>query len=128
MTDRPHSNWEGLPDGWTPQHGVGYVYNTLDPDNDEVTDTQRAIAEVGIALTTLLLLKNARYGNSALQPVEVFAHGLTTRQRMAVRMDDKINRLKNGLGTNGGDGEHPGIDLAGYILLDIIAEWEERRG
>lgn len=127
-TDRPYSNWEGLPNGWTPQYGVGFVNNMLDPDNPDVTPTQRAIAEVGVALTSLLLLKNQRYGNSALAPVEVFAQGISKRQRMAVRMDDKINRLKNGLGTNGGDGEHPGIDLAGYILLDIIAEWEERNG
>lgn len=131
MINRPYSNWEGLPDGWTPQLGLEEIYRCLrisldDHVGPEVTDTQHAIAEVGVALTHLLLLKNQRYGNSALAPVEVFAHGITKRQRMAVRMDDKINRLKNGLGTNGGDGEHPGIDLAGYILLDIIADWEEK--
>lgn len=125
MSDRPYSNWEGLPDGWTPQMGFEILQDALWEGEDSI---RRCIAEVGIAITSLLLVKNQRYGNSALAPVEVFAQGLTKRQRMAVRMDDKINRLKNGLGTNGGDGEHPGIDLAGYILLDIIAEWEERRG
>lgn len=93
---------------------------------DPSSETQRDIAEVGIALTSLLLYKNRRYGDSALEPVQVFAQGLSVRQRLAVRMDDKINRIANGLGTRGGDQEHPGIDLAGYILLDIIADWRER--
>lgn len=123
MSDRPYSNWEGLPAGWVPPLGLNEISKVLLSPEDS---TQRQIAEVGVALTHLLLLKNQRYGNSALAPIEVFATGLTPRQRMAVRMDDKLNRLKNGLGTSGGDGEHPGIDLAGYILLDIIADWEER--
>lgn len=125
MTNRPYSNWEGLPDGWTPQWAMDEISGLLwdDPDDDSI---RRQIAEVGLALTHLLILKNLRYGNSALDPVAVFAQGLSKRQRMAVRMDDKVNRLRNGLGTSGGDGEHPGIDLAGYILLDIIAEWDER--
>lgn len=126
MTERPYSNWEGLPDGWTPRLAMDEISGLLwdDADADSI---QRQIAEVGLALTHLLILKNRRYGNSALEPVEIFARGLTKRQRMAVRMDDKVNRLRNGLGTNGGDGEHPGIDLAGYILLDVIADWDERR-
>lgn len=133
MTDRPYSNWEGLPFGWTPQSGLETLRDVLNRScaGDRIpqepnADTRRAIVEVGLAITALLLYKNERYGNSALAPIEVFAQGLTPRQRMAVRMDDKLNRLKNGLGTKGGDGEHPGIDLAGYLLLDIIAEWEER--
>jgi hypothetical protein len=92
---------------------------------DAPSETQREIAEVGTALTCLLLYKNRRYGDSALAPMSVFAQDLTTRQRLAVRMDDKINRIARGLGTSGNDGEHPGIDLAGYLLLDIIAEWRE---
>jgi hypothetical protein len=94
---------------------------------DSPSDTQREIAEVGTALTCLLLYKNQRYGDSALEPVEVFAKNMTPRNRLAVRMDDKINRIARGLGTGGNDGEHPGVDLAGYLVLDIIAEWREQR-
>lgn len=132
MTDRPYSNWEGLPTGWTPQSGLEKFRDILnrppgfDLDPAPDAETRYAIVEVGMAITALLLYKNERYGNSALAPIDVFAQGLTPRQRMAVRMDDKLNRLKNGLGTKGGDGEHPGIDLAGYLLLDIIAEWSDR--
>ena len=121
---RPYSNWESLPEDWSPVLAMDEISKALfDPPEDS---TARQIAEVGVAMTHLLLLKNRRYGDSALEPIDVFASGLTTRQRMAVRMDDKLNRMKNGLGTDGGDGEHPGIDLVGYLLLDIIAEWKER--
>lgn len=119
---RPYSNWEGLPDLWSPVDALFDIKQTLeDADNG----TQQAIAEVGIALTHLLLLKNRRYGDSALQPLDIFARGMTPRERMAVRMDDKLNRIRNGLGSNGGDGEHPAVDLAGYLLLDVIAGWRE---
>lgn len=121
---RPYSNWEGLPSGWSLGKAVDDISHALF-DLPEDDSTQRRIAEVGIALTHLLLLKNQRYGDSVMNPTEVFATGMTKRQRMGVRMDDKLNRIAKGLGTKGGDGEHPGIDLAGYLLLDIIAEWEE---
>jgi hypothetical protein len=124
-SSRPYSDWEGLPDGWTPQQGMDLISQTLEGPYD---DTQKHIAEVGVALTTLLLLKNQRYGDSALNPIEVFTTGLSTRQRMAVRMDDKVNRLKNGLADDGGDGEYPGLDLMGYLALDVIARWKEARG
>jgi hypothetical protein len=120
---RPYSNWEGLPDGWTPQAGSQFIADVL---LESSSDTLKEIAEVGVALTSLLLYKNLRYGDSALNPVEVFAQGITPRQRLGVRMDDKINRIVNGLGTRAEDGEHPGIDLAGYLVLDIIADWRER--
>lgn len=112
---------EGLPEGWTPDAAMISVANAF-----TAWGPQRDIATVGLALTHLLLLKNQRYGNSALDPVAIFAPQLSARERMAVRMDDKLSRISRGLGTNGGDGEHPGVDLAGYLLLDIIAEYYAR--
>lgn len=123
---RPYSNWEGLPDDWSPYEAMTRLSAILEEGDQDSARYQ--LAEVGLALTDLLIRKNERYGNSALEPVEVFAKGISPRQRMAIRMDDKINRLVHGLGTSAGDGEHPGIDLAGYILLDIIAEWADRGG
>lgn len=119
---RPYSNWEGLPDLWSPVDALFDIKQTLENADNS---TQQEIAEVGIALTHLLLLKNRRYGDSALQPLDIFARGMSPRERMAVRMDDKLNRIRNGLGANGGDGEHPAVDLAGYLLLDVIAGWRE---
>lgn len=121
---RPYENWEGLPSNWNPRKGMEDIADIVMSDEE---CTARDIAEVGIALTCLLIYKNRRYGDSALSPMSIFAKDLTPRQRLQVRMDDKINRIANGLGTRADDSEHAGIDLAGYLVLDIIAEWRERR-
>lgn len=77
------------------------------------------------ALQQMLLEKNAAYGDSALQPTELFVKGLTPVQRMGVRMDDKISRLQRG-------SEYPGDDtlwdLAGYLILMLIARDEQETG
>lgn len=65
----------------------------------------------------LLLKKNIAYGNSALNPIRIFAKSDTVEQ-LYVRIDDKLNRLKNGkefIGDNDID------DLLGYLILLKIA-------
>ena len=65
----------------------------------------------------LLLKKNIAYGNSALNPIRIFAKSDTVEQ-LYVRIDDKLNRLKNGreyVGDNDID------DLLGYLILLKIA-------
>lgn len=114
-------DWEGLPNGFNPVAGLEYLRTQL----DSAEDTKRLIAEAGIRLSCLLLYKNHRYGNSALAPMSVFARDVTPEQRMAVRMDDKVNRIVQGMGTNGGDAEDPRVDLAGYLLLDVVRSWRE---
>jgi hypothetical protein len=71
------------------------------------------ILETCEEITELLLKKNIAYGNSALSPVRIFSKASTTEQ-LLVRIDDKLNRLKNG-------SEYPGedtiSDLIGYLIL-----------
>lgn len=112
---------EGLPKDWTPERATIAIASAFHTEG-----TQKDIATVGLAITHLLLLKNRRYGNSALDPVAIFAPNLTARERMAVRMDDKLSRISRGLGIDGGDGEHPGVDLVGYLILDIIADYYQQ--
>lgn len=104
---------DGLPVNWCPQD----AYRAIDDALMSGTGGQSHIAIVGLMLTSLLLLKNAAYGNSALAPQSVFAT-VDSRTRLAVRMDDKLNRIINGhpFGT-----ENERVDLAGYLLLDYIA-------
>ena len=83
-------------------------------------ETQKAIATQGLILTALLIMKNRNYGNSALEPMAVFARGIDAKTRMGVRMDDKINRIARGLNT--ADGEDAVRDLAGYLLLMLAGE------
>ncbi len=76
------------------------------------------ILETCEEITELLLKKNIAYGNSALSPVRIFSKASTTEQ-LLVRIDDKLNRLKNG-------SEYPGddtvMDLIGYLILLLVAK------
>lgn len=126
QSQNPYPAWEGLPEDWT----VGTALNRLADlwQNTVLSETQRDIIAFGVMLTDLVLRKNQRYGNSAIDPVSVFATGLTPRERMAVRMDDKINRIVHGQGTHADDGENPVVDLAGYLLLMLVSEHRDAKG
>jgi len=58
----------------------------------------------------VLLMKNAAYGNSALQPLRIFSRADTTEQ-IRVRIDDKLSRLARGQAA----GEDVVLDLIGYL-------------
>lgn len=83
----------------------------------ELTDAQRLIVAECDALKTLLLEKNRNYGNSALNPIGVFTPGLTAELGIRVRIDDKLNRLKQGKAA----GEDVERDLLGYLILLRVA-------
>lgn len=83
-------------------------------DEDDETPLRRAIREECAALCEFLVAKNKAYGNSAAEPVRVFAKGVSTRDQLLVRMDDKISRLARGTEYAGDDSM---LDLAGYIVL-----------
>lgn len=76
-----------------------------------------SIARVVNDILKILLEKNIAYGNSALEPIRVFSKASTIEQ-LLVRIDDKLNRLKNG-------SEYPGddtiVDLIGYLVLLKVA-------
>jgi hypothetical protein len=66
----------------------------------------------------LLIAKNQKYGNSALEPLGVFSQ-LSAKEGLLVRIDDKLNRIKNGSLQK--DDEDVINDLIGYlVLLKII--------
>jgi hypothetical protein len=66
----------------------------------------------------LLIAKNQKYGNSALEPLGVFSQ-LSAKQGLLVRIDDKLKRIKNGSLQR--DDEDVVNDLIGYlVLLKII--------
>jgi hypothetical protein len=70
------------------------------------------------SIKKLLLDKNAKYGNSALQPVRVFSKASNTEQ-LLVRIDDKLSRIKT-TGMEAPD-EDTLNDLIGYLILLKIA-------
>ena len=74
-------------------------------------------------ITEMLVAKNEKYGNSALEPLGVFSQ-LSAKDGLLVRIDDKLKRIKNG--SLDRDDEDVINDLIGYlVLLKIHAKQEE---
>ena len=62
-----------------------------------MTDTQKEIAKKIDDIKELLLYKNQKYGDSALNPCRIFSKASAVEQ-ILVRIDDKLNRIKKGAG------------------------------
>jgi hypothetical protein len=73
-------------------------------------------------LEDLLVRKNDAYGDSALDPLGVFSSA-SASSGIKIRLDDKLKRIANaGLVE---DTEDTLVDIAGYIILLIIAKENE---
>lgn len=62
----------------------------------------------------MLIEKNQKYGNSALEPLGVFSK-LSPEEGLMIRIDDKLKRIKNG--SLDKDDEDVINDLIGYLVL-----------
>ena len=87
------------------------------------SQSQADIALVCDDLRELLLNKNRKYGDSALSPVRIFSKADTIEQ-LKVRIDDKLNRLRN---AQEDEDEDVITDLIGYLVLFKVAQLQERR-
>ena len=65
----------------------------------------------------LLLEKNKRYGNSALEPLGLFFKG-NAQDSIKIRLDDKLARVKNSSELRKNDVS----DLIGYLMLLCISK------
>jgi hypothetical protein len=68
-------------------------------------------------IAEMLIKKNVSYGDSALNPMRLFAQSDSVEQ-LKVRIDDKLNRIKN---SQGYAGDNDVDDLIGYLVLLRIA-------
>lgn len=84
----------------------------------EPADVRTLIADVCDEVKALLLEKNRKYGNSALQPMRVFSRADPIEQ-INVRLDDKLSRL---LTAQADDEEDAEFDLLGYLVLKRVAK------
>lgn len=82
-----------------------------------LTDSQQKIIDKCDELKALLLEKNRKYGDSALNPVRICSKSDACEQ-ILVRIDDKLNRIKN---RQNDDDEDVFKDLAGYLILYLVA-------
>ncbi len=86
----------------------------------EQTSFETIESELDIVLVNvkkMLLEKNRRYGDSALNPLQVFCKADPIVQIHA-RMDDKLKRIKN---QQEDEDEDAHLDLLGYLILEQIA-------
>ena len=65
----------------------------------------------------MLIKKNVSYGDSALNPIRLFSSS-DNKEQLKVRIDDKLNRIKN---AQGFAGDNDIDDLIGYLILLKIA-------
>ncbi len=84
--------------------------------------TKNSIRNKCKQLEDLLLRKNEKYGNSALEPLNVFSEAGAVAG-IKVRIDDKLKRIKNAGLVDAT--EDTLIDLAGYMILLMIAKENE---
>tara|TARA_R110002012_G_scaffold224753_1_gene396732 strand:- start:167 stop:430 length:264 start_codon:yes stop_codon:yes gene_type:complete len=82
-------------------------------------DSQKRIKAVGKEVIDLLLAKNKQYGDSALNPLGIFAKG-SSEDLIRIRIDDKLNRLLQGDESIEKD-EDVVLDLIGYLVLLLIS-------
>lgn len=82
-------------------------------------DTQTHIGLICDEVKNLLIEKNKKYGDSALNPARIFSKYNAVEQ-ILVRIDDKLSRIKRGAGLLAND-EDVIMDLMGYLVLLKIA-------
>lgn len=69
----------------------------------------------------LLLEKNRKYGDSALNPIKVFSK-VDAIEALLVRIDDKLSRIKN---SQTDEDEDVIYDLIGYLILLRVKQKEQ---
>lgn len=89
---------------------------------EKLTESQKKITEVCESMKDLLLYKNQKYGDSALNPNNVFYKGDSTNS-IKIRLDDKIGRIKNCQETRINDV----ADVIGYCTLLLVSIGAEKK-
>jgi hypothetical protein len=89
----------------------------------KIAQTQIDICTVCDEIKELLLEKNKRYGDSAINPIRIFSK-CTTEEAILVRLDDKLSRLRT---QSIDEDEDVLLDLMGYLVLLKVAKMQQRR-
>ena len=69
-------------------------------------------------VANVLIDKNRKYGNAALQPKRIFSRSNLIEQ-LNVRIDDKLSRIANQQEDEDEDAE---LDLVGYLILKRVCK------
>lgn len=90
--------------------------------SETLTESQKKIVEICDSMKDLLLYKNQKYGDSALNPNNIFYKGDSTNS-IKIRLDDKIGRIKNCEETRINDV----ADVIGYCTLLLVSIGAEKK-
>lgn len=82
------------------------------------TPTQELIEQECYFIRDLLLDKNRKYGDSAVNPCRIFSRADAIEQ-INVRIDDKLSRIASAQDDDNEDAE---LDLIGYLILKRVAQ------
>jgi len=116
--------------GWTPTTTLDDIVevNLVNPkmllSKEELKNSfELNLLKATREITELLVMKNKAYGNTALNPTNIFSK-LSATEAICARLDDKIARIKN-KGINDKT-EDTVDDLIGYLLLLKMSMNEEK--
>jgi len=88
---------------------------------EDAPTTPERIRKACFKIAEMLIAKNKSYGDSALKPTGIFGKGRAI-DLIHVRIDDKLNRIKN---QPGAFGDNDVDDLIGYLILLKLAREDE---
>jgi len=72
-------------------------------------------------MARLLVAKNKRYGNSALEPMRVFSRA-DPAEGILVRLDDKLSRIKYASNEGNLLRKNDIADMIGYLILYCVKQ------
>ena len=105
-------------DSLLPQIEAQLYAQTMESPWGDLPPTQQKILEIMNAMKDLLLYKNQKYGDSAINPKKIFYKGDSTNS-ILIRLDDKIGRVMSNTE------EKPRVndvcDIIGYCTLLLIS-------
>lgn len=105
---------------------MGRKMMSNDEKNMTNIDFNNAVIEIISSLKDLLIEKNVKYGNSAMNPIYVFVDPngeVNDLTLIDVRIDDKLARIRNMVRNPNlfeKDGEDTINDLIGYLIIRKI--------
>ena len=82
---------------------------------------QNNITKTCDGLARLLVAKNQRYGNSALEPMRVFSRA-DPAEGILVRLDDKLSRIKYASNEGNLLRKNDIADMMGYLILYCVKQ------
>lgn len=86
-----------------------------------MSDTQDLITQECNSIKNMLLEKNRKYGDSAINPKRIFSKS-SAKEQILVRLDDKMNRWLN---QQNDEDEDVIMDMIGYLILYRVAMKKE---